>query len=314
MKLLLSFLLMLPILKISAQEPEHPQDTVDGKNELIIISSEKNTPADTSELIIIQDRHASDKKGMPIDNSIVKNHMISITGKKYAQSIYAMNRQYPSFEGHWSGFYYGFVNFGNTDYSLYHGKEYHEYGDFMSLDWAHSFAMQFNFFKHSINLVKRNNFGIVWGLGLEYQRLRFENNYTSVTRGEHRLEPVDLHAYPEMASIKRSCFKTLYLTVPVMLELQLPAEYKERFYISGGVMGGVRLHSKTKIVYRDANDKKHKQKEKDNLHMIPFKADLVGKIGYQNVCLWGSYTLTNLFKADKGPELHAYTIGIGINF
>lgn len=38
-----------------------------------------------------------------------------------------------------------------------------------------SFVMQFNVFQQSINLVPRNNFGIVVGLGLEYQRLRFDN-------------------------------------------------------------------------------------------------------------------------------------------
>lgn len=26
------------------------------------------------------------------------------------------------------------------------------------------------------------------------------------------------------------------------------------------------------------------------------------------------YTLTNMFKSDKGPELHAYTVGIGVTF
>ena len=81
----------------------------------------------------------------------------------------------------------------------------------MELDWSHSFAMQFNVFKHSINLVHRNNFGIVWGAGFEYQRLRFENNYSSVTWADHQLIPIDLHENDKIASVKRSSFKTFYL-------------------------------------------------------------------------------------------------------
>ena len=105
-----------------------------------------------------------------------------------------------------------------------------------------------------------------------------------------------------------------YLTIPLMLELQLPAAKRNRFYISGGIMGGVRLHSKTKVVYKDSSGDKHKKKEKNNFNMVPFKADLVGRVGYKRLSLWGSYTLTNMFKSDKGPELHAYTVGIGVTF
>ena len=79
-------------------------------------------------------------------------------------------------------------------------------------------------------------------------------------------------------------------------------------------MGWVRLHSKTKVVYKDSSGDKHKKKEKNNFNMVPFKADLVGRVGYKRLSLWGSYTLTNMFKSDKGPELHAYTVGIGVTF
>ena len=58
----------------------------------------------------------------------------------------------------------------------------------------------------------------------------------------------------------------------------------------------------------------NKKKEKNNFNMVPFKADLVGRVGYKRLSLWGSYTLTNMFKSDKGPELHAYTVGIGVTF
>lgn len=46
--------------------------------------------------------------------------------------------------------------------------------------------------------------------------------------------------------------------------------------------------------------------------MVPFKADAVVRMGYRQVNVWGSYTLTNMFKSSDTPNLHLYTIGLGI--
>lgn len=49
---------------------------------------------------------------------------------------------------------------------------------------------------------------VLYGAGFEYQRLRFENNYSSVTWADHQLIPIDLHENDKIASVKRSSFKT----------------------------------------------------------------------------------------------------------
>ena len=117
-----------------------------------------------------------------------------------------------------------------------------------------------------------------------------------------------------IGSVRRSCFKTLYLTIPLLMEVQFPARNKKRMYVSAGFMGGIRMHSKTKIVYKDEEGEKHKKKEKGNFNMIPFKADASARIGYHHVNVWGSYTLTNMFKSGDTPKLHAYTVGLGLSF
>lgn len=97
---------------------------------------------------------------------------IRILGKnRFKRNNRSYNRYHRSFSGHWCGFNFGFVNFADADYSNYAASE----DGFMDLDYMNSFVMQFNVFQQSINLVPRNNFGIVVGLGLEYQRLRFDN-------------------------------------------------------------------------------------------------------------------------------------------
>ena len=152
MKILLAIILIFPIFNIVAQNPVQPKDSTVGKDELIIISPEKKVHSDTSELMIIRDSSQKHKEANISELFIIGRNA-------YKRGHICKNDQYPPFEGHWSGFYYGFVNFGNTDYSMYEGTAYEEYGEFMELDWSHSFAMQFNVFKHSINLVHRNNFG-----------------------------------------------------------------------------------------------------------------------------------------------------------
>lgn len=212
---------------------------------------------------------------------------------------------YSPFKGHWSGFNYGFINFADVP------DAWQE----MELDYSHSFAMQFNLAKYSINFVPRNNFGLVTGIGLEYQRFRFNHNNISLAKRDGALEIIyPMQENPEISSIKRSTFKTLYLTIPLLLEVQFPTHCSKRMYISGGVMGGIRMHSKTKIVYTNGNGHKNKIKNKGDFNMLPFKADVMAKIGYRSLNIWGSYTLTNMFKADKSPELHPYTVGLGISF
>lgn len=62
------------------------------------------------------------------------------------------------FRGHWNGFYFGFVNFGKTNYSKYGGN------DFMELDWASSFTMHFNFAKFSFGFESPAAFRYIHGI------------------------------------------------------------------------------------------------------------------------------------------------------
>ena len=214
---------------------------------------------------------------------------------------------YSTFKGHWKGFHFGFMNFAN----LPDGWED------MELDMGSSFSMQFNFANYSVNLNSRGNIGLVTGLGIEYQRFRFSDENITLIKEESNTIPVhvqDIYTEDNIDHVQRSSFKNLYLTIPFIFEVQFPAAKaaKKRIYASAGFMGGVRMHSKTKIVYRDSDDDKQKEKMKGNFHVVPFKVDVTGRIGYRNINIWGSYTLTNLFKSNTMPDLKVYTLGFGL--
>lgn len=274
-------------------------DSLKQQQELLIITSDQYNPQDTARIKILRSRENKHRES-------TVSELLIIGKNAYRKGSKNRVGRYKTFKGHWSGFHYGFVNFAHLP----------EYAESLELDWGHSFAMQFNLCKYSINLVPRNNFGLVTGLGLEYQRLRFNNDNISIQKSYGKLDVIHpLHEDPNINRIKRSTFKNLYLTIPLMLEVQFPARNSRRMYLSGGIMGGLRMHSKTKIVYTDQDGDKQKRKGKGNFNMVPFKADAIGRIGYRGLNVWGSYTLTNMFKSNSGvPSLHLYTVGLGATF
>lgn len=288
---LLCSLLSLPVFSQS-------KDALDKDQELLIITADQTSPQDSSKIKIF--RNSENKHR---ENTI--NEIFIIGKNAYKRGNRNPMGRYIPFKGHWSGFNYGFVNFANLP------KEW----DNLELDWTHSFAMQFNPLKHSINLASHNNFGLVTGLGLEYQRLRFNNDNISIVKSNGKLDVVyPLDENPNIHRIKRSTFKNLYLTIPLLMEVQFPKRNTKRMYLSGGIMGGLRIHSKTKIVYTDNDGDTHKKKDKGDFNMVPFKADVIGRIGYRGINVWGSYTLTNMFKSNSAPDLHLYTVGLGATF
>lgn len=270
------------------------KDSLPGNSEMKIVPTEPKTPTKQPSVRTVEPTVITTIESVELIPPFAE--LIPYKKKSFKQGKAAPARS--RFKGHWTGFYYGFVNSTGTP-------------DFMDLDWAGSFNMQFNFVKHSIGLSPRNNMGLVVGLGFDYQRMKLADKNITVTTEQGHLVPLYLDALG-IDNVKRSTFKTLYLSIPLLYEIQFPARYKRNLYVSAGFIGGIRMHSKTKVVYRDHG--KHKRKEKDSFNMIPFKADVTGRIGYRGLAVWGSYTLTNMFKGGHGPEMHPYTVGIGFTF
>ena len=265
---------------------------------LAALSAFSQTPRDTT------GENGNNSEGKAKGMSV--SELFAVGEKTYKK---ANLENYSTFKGHWKGFHFGFMNFAN----LPDGWED------MELDMGSSFSMQFNFANYSVNLNSRGNIGLVTGLGIEYQRFRFSDENITLIKEESNTIPVhvqDIYTEDNIDHVQRSSFKNLYLTIPFIFEVQFPAAKaaKKRIYASAGFMGGVRMHSKTKIVYRDSDDDKQKEKMKGNFHVVPFKVDVTGRIGYRNINIWGSYTLTNLFKSNTMPDLKVYTLGFGLLF
>lgn len=188
--------------------------------------AEKTNQADTIKNVHLQEKR---EKGEVWKTQVLSNPLHS---RVYQRS------QNPRFRGHWSGFNLGFADFSVSNEQL-DGA-----GDYLDLERKNSLVMQFNMFQYSMRLNKLNNIGLVTGLGLEYQRFRFANK-NSIKRGDGG------QIYPmEVENVKKSSFKNLYLTVPLIFEWQFPAKKYQRAYVAAGVMGGLRLLPKQKSFTR----------------------------------------------------------------
>lgn len=233
----------------------------------------------------------------------------------------------PKFNGHWGGVELGVNGFVTPDLNTNWAPEY----DYLNLRYEKSIAVNLNLYEQNISLNKSKNIGLITGLGLSW------NNYTF--SGSTFLTPdsADLKGYyMEGVSVRKSKLTAMYLTVPLIFEIQTKqSKRSKRFHLSAGVLASLRLSTHTKIYFNEA-DKIYSLKDpKTNLlldqefrtpnsnsrnivknfnsfYLQPFKFDATVRAGYGIINLFATYSLNTLFQNDRGPELYAWTAGITI--
>lgn len=214
-----------------------------------------------------------------------------------------------SFKGSWSGFSMGLSNFVDKDFSLSRDAA----TEYMDLNTGKSWNMNLNFAQYSINLIG-DKFGIVTGLGLEWNYYRFDNDFSiqeNATTGV--IEPVDLSVTEPDWNIEKSKLSTTYATLPILFEIHSSSYQHNGLIFSAGVIGGVKLGSNTKIVYKENGDK-NKDKTKDDYNLSPFRYGVHARLGVGDWAIYGTYYFTPLFESNKGPELYPISVGIALSF
>lgn len=236
----------------------------------------------------------------------------------------------PKFNGHWAGFEMGLNGYLNTDGNQSFPKDY----EYMDLRMTKSIAVNINFFEQNVALSKNQKWGMVTGLGLEWHNYRFSKN-TRLNGDSSAL----IGYLDKGVSIRKSKLTTLHLNVPVLFEFQTNSRHKkDSFHFGAGMVVGARLSSHTKKYYDERNKEFEvtrynpmtdnyeteflatspdysKAKDFDDFHMQPFKFDATVRIGWGFVNLYATYSVNQMFKKDKGPELYPWTIGITfVNF
>jgi hypothetical protein len=202
------------------------------------------------------------------------------------------------FRGHLSIFEAGVNSFAKVSYSGY------SITDFMDLNQNKSYEINVNVLRYNIGLQKiKNSIGLVTGMGFNFNDYRFSNPYTIVNQDGHVM-PLSL----DNNGLSKTKLATTYLTAPLLIEFQIPVNGQDkRIYFSGGVVGGLKLGSHTKVKRNSYKEKAH-----DDFNISPFRYGSTFRIGYRGINIFGTYYYTSFFKENRGPQMYPFTIGIGI--
>lgn len=236
------------------------------------------------------------------------NILESLEGKKYNFEKYDKtwdqdgsdnnhSRRRSRFRGHWTGVEFGFNNFLTADHSLVLPDAI----GYMNLHSSKSSNFNINFSQLSLGITRR--IGFVTGLGLNWNNYKFEGNNNIMKNTNGVIEELD-----PGASLDKSKLATIYLTLPFLLELQVPV-HNNQLNLAAGPIGAVKIGSHTKMVFQDG------QKVKSNgdfsLNMLRYGA--TARVGYENFQLFGTYYMNPLFQTGKGPggyDLYPFELGV----
>ncbi|MFK7787661.1 MAG: outer membrane beta-barrel protein [Crocinitomicaceae bacterium] len=205
-------------------------------------------------------------------------------------------------EAHWAGLDFGFMmlmdeNFDNT------------FADnrYWNNDAARSQVWNLNILEHKFNF-GTPYVGLTTGLGFSWKSVAFKNNYVLQTSADSTFAVIDT-----VNQYSKNKLKASYLTVPLMLEFNTSADEDRSFYLAAGVVGGVRLTSKTKR-QGEYDGKEFKEKVKGRYNLNAFQLDAAVRLGYGNWGVFANYALLPLF--DQGTTVEAYplTFGLSLNF
>ncbi len=205
--------------------------------------------------------------------------------------------------GHWAGLELGMNGFGTKDYTttLPANSSYMDVAYGMK-----SLNCNLNLMEKTFKIY-RNNFGLTTGLGFSFNSYQFKNKTHLYADSSF----TGFYNDSLIPSFEKNKLKMSYLQIPLMFEYNSSNKTSNDFHISAGVIGGLKLTSKTKQIY-EINNYDYEVIRKDDYNISPFKLDATVRVGYKDFTAFATYALTPLFQKNKGPELYPFTVGIRI--
>jgi len=221
---------------------------------------------------------------------------------------------------HWAGLDLGINGFVNKDNSFdLRNDEFTDPEDvtqFMELNYGKSWTFSINFLEHFFK-IKGNKFGFVTGLGTEWNNYELKNNVRLTAKGGSNVfdnvngfnENYTWGEIDTVLNYSKNRFKTWFVNVPLLLELNTGHRANKSFHISAGAILGLNLQTKIKYKYKIDGDTK-KEKDKQSFNTNAFRTSLTVRAGYDWFNVFATYSLTPLFEKGRGPELYPFTVGV----
>ena len=101
-----------------------------------------------------------------------------------------------------------------------------------------------------------------------------------------------------------------YMHLPIMFEYQKKLPRRSNFFVQAGVELGLKLSSKSSVIYRNEQNKKIRETMGRGMNVNPLTADAKVEIGFNNFALYARYGLIELFRKNRGPEVIPVAAGV----
>ncbi len=199
----------------------------------------------------------------------------------------------------WAGIDLGVNGFLSADGKFDLGDE----NESLEVEYIQSRSISFNFWEHKSRLAG-DYFGLITGMGLQYNNYRLKNDYTLASGKDTLVAFMD-----STIDLRKNKFRTTWLNVPLLLEFNTSRDREKSFHLAAGVVGGLHLGSMFKQKYGQ-NGQDFKTSSKNDFQVAPYKLEAMLRVGYGKVNLFASYQITELFEEGHGPELYPFTAGV----
>jgi len=176
----------------------------------------------------------------------------------------------------------------------------------MDLNSGKSINFNLNFLEYAVPFAHQH-LGVVTGMGLEVSNFRLSSNI-GLIKNDVGVTVADSSYIKSGINLSKSKLTMTYLSIPLLMEFQVPSGHK-RFYVSAGVIGGVKLGSHTKVVYQDGGQKQ-KDKNRNDYNLATLRYGFHARVGYKFINLYATYYPVALFEKDKGPEVYPFNVGL----
>ena len=298
-----------PVVEEAYEAPDYG-DTTNVMNRVEVIETPESTRVTLgqNEVFIVEEngdtvRVVLGSRGISIVEGENGTEIKVIDMDDYPQKSYRHKKK--RFRPHYAGIELGLSSFLTADNSLTLPPE----DAYMDLNTGRSYNFGINFVDVGVGL-GTDKVGLVTGMGFEFINYNF-NGQNSI-RKDDITGAIGEYVPDYAANITKSKMTMWYLTVPLLIEFQIPAGRK-RVNLSTGVIGGLKLCSRTKIKYNSAGGKA-KEVLKGDYNLYPVRYGFTARAGYGFMHLYATYYPTSLFKKDLGPVLYPFHIGLFFAF
>ena len=218
-----------------------------------------------------------------------------------SSSVFAQESSDKPMNANWGGFDFGFASMNSLD------------------EWSNkllqSLSIGINLIEYKVPIFKQY-LGLTTGLGVNFKTFTFQNQYAMVsTDSTISLQTGNPTLYDSLASIRYSTFNQGFIQLPVLLDFSTKTRQEKSLSISAGVIGGLRMYANHQLRGKYSNGDKFSNQMSDDkrFHSNLFALDATVRVSYGAIGVFGTYSLTSVFKKDAAPKLNPFCVGISIN-